>query len=87
MLAPAGSLPARNTFARSIASFKVKLPVISERPPEIAPVVTPGAEYTVLSSTIAILPRSVNALPVSASQIRAPFPSICIETAGLLCIS
>ena len=51
----AGNLPARSTLARSTASFKVKCPVISERPPEIAPVVTPGAEYTMLSSTIAIL--------------------------------
>ena len=42
--AEAGSLPARKTFAKSIASFKVKSPVISERPPVIAPLDTPGAE-------------------------------------------
>ena len=87
MSAPAGNLPARSTLARSIASLRVKLPVISERPPEIAPVVTPGAEYTILSSTMAILPRSVKALPVRASHIRAPLPSICIDTDGWLRIS
>ena len=42
--ADAGSLPARRTFARSIASLSVKFPVISDLPPDIAPLETPGAE-------------------------------------------
>ena len=42
--ADAGNFPARSTFAKSIASFKVKFPDISERPPAIAPFDTPGAE-------------------------------------------
>ena len=42
--AEAGNLPARKTLAKSIASFKVKFPVISERPPAMAPLDTPGAE-------------------------------------------
>ena len=58
--AEAGNLPALNTFAKSMASFSVKLPAISERPPAIAPVDTPGAEYTMLSKTIAIKNLSVN---------------------------
>ena len=44
MSAEAGSLPALSTFARSIASFNEKEPVISDLPPEIAPLLTPGAE-------------------------------------------
>ena len=42
--AAAGSLPARNTLAKSMASLREKFPVISDRPPEIAPFDTPGAE-------------------------------------------
>jgi len=42
--AEAGSLPALNTLAKSMASFNVKLPEISEFPPAIGPLVTPGAE-------------------------------------------
>ena len=53
--ADAGSLPALKTFARSIASFNEKSPVISDLPPDIGPLVTPGAEYTVSSRTIAML--------------------------------
>ena len=52
--ADAGNLPALNTFAKSTASFKVKEPDISELPPAMGPVVTPGAEYTISSKTIAI---------------------------------
>ena len=55
MFAEAGNFPALNTFAKSVASFKVKFPVISERPPDIAPLQTPGAEYTISSKTIAML--------------------------------
>ena len=42
--AEAGSFPALKTFAKSIPSLSVKFPVISDRPPEIAPLETPGAE-------------------------------------------
>ena len=48
----------------------------------MAPLETPGAEYTTSSNTMAILLPSRNALPVISSQIRAPFPFICMETAG-----
>ena len=44
IVAEAGSLPALNTLAKSIASFKSNSPVISDLPPLIAPLVTPGAE-------------------------------------------
>ena len=54
IVADAGNLPALSTFAKSIASFKSKSPVISDLPPLIAPLVTPGAEYTISSRTIAI---------------------------------
>ena len=54
MSAEAGNLPARNTLAKSTASFNVKVPEISEFPPEIGPEVTPGAEYTISSKTMAI---------------------------------
>ena len=50
----AGNLPARNTLAKSVASFKVNCPEISEFPPAIGPLVMPGAEYTILSKTMAI---------------------------------
>ena len=55
MSAEAGNLPALKTFAKSKASSNEKLPVISDLPPEMAPLVTPGAEYTISSRTIAIL--------------------------------
>ena len=42
--ADAGSFPALKTFAKSIASFKVNDPEISLLPPEIGPLLTPGAE-------------------------------------------
>ena len=67
--AEAGNFPARKTFARSMASFRVNSPVISDRPPEIAPPGTPGAEYTMSSKTIAILLASLKALPVRFSQV------------------
>ena len=44
MSAKAGSLPALRTFAKSVASSIVNVPDISELPPEIAPVLTPGAD-------------------------------------------
>ena len=66
-----------------MASFKEKSPVISERPPAIAPLETPGAEYTISSKTIAILLASLKAFPVMFSHMRAPLESICMETAGL----
>ncbi len=56
---------------------------MDELPPAIGPVVTPGAEYTTLSKTIAILDCCVNAAPVISSQILAPLEFICIETVGL----
>jgi len=52
--AVAGNLPALNTFAKSLVSATLKLPVISDLPPAIGPEVTPGAEYTTLSKAIAI---------------------------------
>ena len=52
--AEAGNLPALNTLARSMASVNLKDPEICELPPEMGPVLTPGAEYTMLSKTIAI---------------------------------
>ena len=70
-----------------MASFNVKFPVISERPPEMAPLDTPGAEYTISSSTMAILDASRKALPVMAYHVLAPCVFICIETAGLPIIS
>ena len=42
--ADAGNFPALRTFAKSIASAVSKDPEISELPPEIGPLVTPGAE-------------------------------------------
>ena len=42
--AAAGNFPARHPFARAMASFQETVPVISERPPEVAQLVTPGAE-------------------------------------------
>ena len=42
--ADAGNLPALKTLAKSIASFKSNAPEISLFPPEIGPLVTPGAE-------------------------------------------
>ena len=42
--AEAGSFPARSTLAKSMASLRVNVPVISDRPPAIAPLLTPGAE-------------------------------------------
>ena len=44
IVAEAGNFPALNTLAKSIASFRSKSPVISDLPPLIAPLVTPGAE-------------------------------------------
>ena len=44
MSAEAGNLPARNTLAKSTASFTVKFPEISVLPPEIAPLEAVGAE-------------------------------------------
>ena len=64
MSAEAGSFPARNTLAKSWPSVMLKSPVISLRPPEIGPVETPGAEYTILSSTIAMLVPLADAYPV-----------------------
>ena len=81
--AEAGSLPALKTLAKSIASFNEKSPVISDLPPEIAPLVTPGAEYTTSSRTIAILLEFLYASPVKSSQTLDPFPFICIVTAAL----
>ena len=52
MSAEAGNLPALKTFAKSIASFNENEPVISDLPPDIAPLLTPGAEYTKSSKTI-----------------------------------
>ena len=54
MSAEAGNFPALKTLAKSMASFTVNEPEISEFPPEIAPLVTPGAEYTISSNTMAI---------------------------------
>ena len=82
MSAEAGNLPALSTFARSMASFNENEPVISDLPPDIAPLLTPGAEYTKSSKTIAILLASLNALPVKFSHIREPLESICMDTAG-----
>ncbi len=63
----------------------VKSPVISLLPPAIPPgEVTPGAEYTISSKTIAICDEFLFAFLVISSQILAPLPFICIETAALL---
>jgi hypothetical protein len=51
--ADAGSLPALSTLAKSLVS--VTSNEISDLPPEIGPLDTPGAEYTISSRTIAIL--------------------------------
>ena len=85
--ADAGNLPAFKIFAKSFVSCTVKSPDILELPPAIGPVVTPGAEYTILSKTIAILDCWLNALPVKISQSLAPFAFICIETTGLFMLS
>ena len=42
--AAAGNLPARSTLDKSLVSSNVNVPDISERPPAIGPVETPGAE-------------------------------------------
>ena len=81
--AEAGNLPALKTLAKSTASLIVNCPEISELPPDIGPVVTPGAEYTMSSRTMAICPRELNALPVISSQIFAPLAFICMDTEGL----
>ena len=69
-------------MAKSFVSVISKTPEISDLPPEIGPLETPGAEYTILSKTIAILLFWVYAFPVNSSQALAPCPFICIETAG-----
>ena len=58
----------------------VKSPVIVEFPPEIGPVVTPGAEYTISSKTIAIFDCCVYAFPVKASHSFAPLGFMLMET-------
>ena len=85
--AEAGNLPARSTLAKSCASNTVKLPVIWVLPPAIGPEVTLGAEYTILSSTIAIFPFSVNTFPVRFSHILAPSLFIFMDTQGWLWLS
>ena len=81
--AAAGNLPALNTLAKSLVSVTSKFPEISDLPPAIGPEETPGAEYTTSSRAIAMYPFVVKAFPVNSSHFLAPWPFICIETAGL----
>src|SRR5688572_2053096 len=79
----AGKEPALRTLARSLASSGVKFPEICELPFGISPL-TDGAEYTVLSRTIAILPFGLllDASAVHFAQMRVPVAFMFMLTAG-----
>ncbi len=79
MVKGAGSAPARNRIARSLALCTVKLPEIWPEPPRIGSRIT-GAEITSLSSTMA------KGLPtfscVTWANLRAPLVLKRNETIG-----
>jgi len=72
MVSGAGSAPARNSKARSLALCTVKLPVMTPDPPVIGSLMT-GAEITLLSSTMA--KRLWTFSRVASAKRRAPVES------------
>ena len=79
ILTGAGKEPARKAMARSVASSRVKCPVITALPPEIRSWIL-GAEYTFLSRTMAS--RLLILAPVIRSKILAPLRLNSMPTWG-----